>query len=132
LEDEIDDNFKTLSRIPEEYTLANSQEEIESLILTILHKPNVRQILSVIIGDEISHRISRGDIAIRIDNTSYNKNDILSVSNASIKSISQVQATTDVQHIQPVQLQTQQPLSNEVPDIPTLPTLPTPSTSSTQ
>ena len=138
LDDDTDYNFKPLSRISEEYVLANSPEELESLILTILHKPNVRQILSVIIGDEISQRISRGDIAIRIDNTSYNKNDILSVSNASIKPISQVQATTDVQHIQPVQpvqpvqLQTQQPISNEVPDIPTLPTPSTPPTSSTQ
>ena len=134
LDDDTDYNFKPLSRISEEYVLANSPEELESLILTILHKPNVRQILSVIIGDEISQRISRGDIAIRIDNTSYNKNDILSVSNASIKPISQVQATTDVQHIQPVQpvqpvqLQTQQPISNEVPDIPTLSTPPTSST----
>ena len=81
--DDTDYNFKTLARIPEEYILANSLEELESSIIDILHKPNVRQILSVIIGDEISNRISRGDIAIRIDNTAYNKNGIVGVSNTS-------------------------------------------------
>ena len=105
LDDDTDYNFKTLSRIPEEYTLANSQEELESLILTILHKPNVRQILSVIIGDEISHRISRGDIAIRIDNTSYNKNDIVGVSNVSTKPIAiQPDQVSPIEPIQPIQL----------------------------
>jgi hypothetical protein len=86
-----DYNFKSLSRIPEEYILANSLEELESSIIDILHKPNVRQILSVIIGDEISNRISRGDIAIRIDNTAYNKNGIVGVSNNNTSPEVQVQ-----------------------------------------
>lgn len=105
LDDDTEYNFKSLSRIPEEYIVANSPEELESLILTILNKPNVREILSVIIGDEISHRISRGDIAIRIDNTTYNKNGIVGVSNASTKPIHEVQETPaqPIESIQPTQ-----------------------------
>jgi hypothetical protein len=102
LDDDTEYNFKSLSRIPEEYIVANSPEELESLILTILNKPTVREILSVIIGDEISQRISRGDIAIRIDNTTYNKNGIVGVSNASTKPIHDVQETP-VQPAQPAQ-----------------------------
>jgi hypothetical protein len=100
--DARDYNFKSLSRIPEEYILANSLEELESSIITILHKPDVRHILSVIIGDEISNRISRGDIAIRIDNTAYNKNGIVGVSNnntspeVQVQPIIQPQSSPDV------------------------------------
>jgi hypothetical protein len=96
-EDVVDYNFKSLSRIPEEYILANSLEELESSIITILHKPDVRQMLSVIIGDEISNRISRGDIAIRIDNTSYNKNGIIGVSNNNTSPEVQIQPQPDAQ-----------------------------------
>jgi len=95
--DAADYNFKSLSRIPEEYILANSLEELESSIITILHKPDVRQILSVIIGDEISNRISRGDIAIRIDNTAYNKNGIVGVSNNNTSPEVQIQPQPDAQ-----------------------------------
>ena len=95
--DTADYNFKSLSRIPEEYILANSLEELELSIITILHKPDVRQILSVIIGDEISNRISRGDIAIRIDNTAYNKNGIVGVSNNNTSPEVQVQPQPDAQ-----------------------------------
>lgn len=113
--DTRDYKFKSLSRIPEEYILANSLEELESSIITILHKPDVRQILSIIIGDEISNRISRGDIAIRIDNTSHNKNGIVGVSNASSQTIPEPRITVDV-----IPNQIQQIVPEIVPDqIPT-------------